>query len=247
MTLKVLIGCERSGVVREAFRKLGHDAYSCDLVPADDGSEFHYTCDVRFVLDRGWNIALFHPPCTYLAGSAEWAYGDGPYHQKVNPNKLYGAARRQAREESIEFCKELMAAPIKHKALENPVGCLSSRMRKMDQKIQPYEFGDDASKGTCLWLENLPLLVGTKYIKPRLVCDECKGRNDYDAAFGKGCKICGAEASRLKPRWGNQTDSGQNKLSPSEDRAVKRSETYPGIARALAEQWSSYVTQLAVS
>lgn len=217
MTLKVLIGCERSGVVREAFRKLGHDAYSCDLVPADDGSEFHYTCDVRFVLDRGWHIGLFHPPCTFLTSSAEWAYGDGPYHQKVKPGTLVGAARRKAREESVEFCKELMASPIPHKALENPIGCLSSRWRKPDCVIQPHQFGDDASKATCLWLENLPKPFGTKLVMPRMV--------------------------NGKPRWGNQTDSGQNKLSPSEDRATKRSETYPGIARAIAEQWSRYVIE----
>jgi hypothetical protein len=208
--LRVLVGCEFSGVVRDAFRRRGHDAWSCDLLPND--SPYHFQEDVRVVVDaEPWDLAIFHPPCTYLVTSAAWAFTDGPYHQKVKPGTLVGRARRQAREASIEFVRSLLFAPIPHIALENPIGVLSSRVRKPDQVIHPYEFGHDASKGTCLWLKNLPRLKPTRYVEPRIV----DGRK----------------------RWGNQTDGGQNKLSPSADRWKLRSITYAGIAEAMADQW----------
>lgn len=209
--MRVLIGCERFGTLREAFRRRGHDAWSCDLVPAADGSPSHHCCDVREVLGLGWDIAIFHPDCTYLTNSAAWAYGDGPYHQRVKPETLVGAARRRAREEAVAFVKELIAAPIRRKAIENPRGHLSSRIGPAAQTIQPNEFGDDASKATCLWLYNLPILFPTRLVAPRMI----EGR----------------------PRWANQTDSGQNRLSPSDDRAMLRAATYPGIAEAMADQW----------
>jgi hypothetical protein len=209
--MRVLIGCERFGKVRDAFRAHGHDAWSCDLAPDTNGSPYHYNCDVRLVLDRGWDLAIFHPDCTFLTCSAEWAYGDGPYHQKVKPGTLVGAARRQARKEAVAFIESLRGAPIRRKAFENPRGHLSTAWRKPDQTIQPHQFGDDASKATCLWIENLPPLVPTKQIPPRMV----NGR----------------------PRWANQTDTGQNRLPPSADRAMLRAATYPGIAEAMADQW----------
>jgi hypothetical protein len=211
--MRVLVGCERFGKVRDAYRARGHDAWSCDLVADAAGSPFHIQDDVREVMRwlNWWDQAIFHPDCTYLTCSAEWAYGDGPYHQKVKPGTLVGAARREAREESVAFVLELAAAPIKRKAIENPRGHLSSAWRKPDQTIQPHQFGDDASKATCLWLEGLPLLVPTRHVMPRMV----NGR----------------------PRWANQTDSGQNRLSPSADRAMQRAATYAGIAAAFAEQW----------
>lgn len=219
--MRVLIGCERFGKVREAFRALGHDAWSCDLVPDVDGSPHHLQCDVRTVLDRGWDLAIFHPDCTYLTCSAEWAYADPDfnrypgvgYHQKVKPGTLTGSARRMARAEAVRFVFQLRDAPIPRKAIENPIGHLSGVWRPADQTVQPHQFGEDASKATCLWLESLPPLVPTAIIAPRMV----NGR----------------------PRWGNQTDGGQNRLTPGEGRAMARAATYPGIAQAFARQWSA--------
>jgi hypothetical protein len=223
--MRVLIGCECSGVVRRAFRALGHDAWSCDLLPAVDGSPHHLQCDVLSVLNDGWwDLGIFHPVCTYLTNSAEWAYKDPDftrypgvgYHQKLKPETLFGVARRQARIESVDFVFRIRDSKIPRKVFENPNGHLSTAWRKPDQTIQPHWFGDDASKATCLWIEgDLPLLVPTIHVPPRMV----NGR----------------------PRWANQTDGGQNKLSPSENRRALRSETYPGIANALADQYTRYI------
>lgn len=210
--MRVLVGCERFGKLRQALRALGHDAWSCDLVPDIDGSPHHLQCDVRTVLKRDWDIGIFHPDCTYLTVSAAWAFGDGPYHQRVKPGTLVGQARRDARQRAVDLVLELRDAPIPKKAIENPRGFLSTAWRAPDQTIQPWQFGDDASKATCLWLEGLPLLVPTKIIAPRMI----DGR----------------------PRWGNQTDSGQNKLTPSAGRAMQRAATYPGVAHAIALQWA---------
>lgn len=209
--MRVLVGCEHSGIVREAFRKRGHDAYSCDLLPAMDGSKNHLQGDVMGYLGEQWDLAIFHPDCTYLAVSAEWAYGDGPYHQKVKSETLVGAARREARKAAVAFVKQLLGSPINRIAIENPIGHLSTAIGKPQQIIQPHQFGHDASKATCLWLRGLLPLQPTEQIPPRIV----NGR----------------------PRWANQTDSGQNRLSPSNDRWAKRAQTYPGIAAAMANQW----------
>jgi hypothetical protein len=211
--MRVLIGCEQFGVLREAMRRRGHDAWSCDLKPARDGSPYHIQGDVLGVIEDGWDLAIFHPDCTYLTNSAAWAYGDGPYHQKVKPGTLVGANRRQARSAAIRFTLKLWHAPIPRVAIENPVGCLSSSsMGKPAQIIQPWQFGDDASKGTCLWLKGLLPLRETQVVPPRIV----DGR----------------------PRWANQTDGGQNRLTPSDDRAMQRAATYLGIADAMADQWA---------
>lgn len=208
--MRVLVACEFSGKVRDAFSAKGHDAWSCDLEPSLTPGN-HYQGDVRDLLDEEWDILIGHPPCTYLTIAAEWSYTDGPYHQKVKPETLVGAARRQARVEAVEFVKLLMSAKAHKIAIENPIGCLSRLIRKPDQIIQPYQFGADASKATCLWLQGLPPLVPTQYVAPRMVDG--------------------------KPRWANQTDSGQNRLSPSEKRSAERSVTYDGIALAMADQW----------
>jgi hypothetical protein len=126
-------------------------------------------CDVLTILDRGWDLAIFHPDCTYLTNSAAWAYGDGPYHQKIKPETLVSAARRAARERAVAFVMALLAAPIGRIAIENPIGYLSTALRKPEQIIQPHWFGDDASKATCLWLKGLPPLVPTRPIAPRMV------------------------------------------------------------------------------
>jgi site-specific DNA-cytosine methylase len=195
--MKVLVACEFSGRVRDAFAALGHDAMSCDLQPTDQPGK-HYQGDVRDVLHDGWDLMVAHPPCTYLSVSGmHWT--------------TRGLRDPKLTEDALDFVRLLLDAPIAKIALENPVSVISSRIRKPDQIVQPWMFGHDASKATCLWLKNLPPLISTNEIKPQII----NGR----------------------PRWGNQTPSGQNKLGPSDDRWKKRSETYIGIAQAMADQW----------
>lgn len=219
--MRVLIGCESSGTIRDAFRALGHDAMSCDLLPTEKPGP-HYQGDVRDLLEPGrFDLFICHPDCTFLTNSAAWAYRDGPYHQKVKPETLVGAARREAREKALEFVRQMMAAPVPRIAIENPVGVISTRIRPATQYIQPYEYGEDASKKTGLWLQGLPLLRPTRFVEPRMV----NGR----------------------PRWANQTDSGQNRLSPGADRWRERSRTYDGWAWAMAHQWGGDVRSEAVA
>ena len=151
--MKVLIGCEFSGVVRQAFRDRGHDAWSCDLLPAEDGSQFHIQGDVLDVLDAGWSLAIFHPPCDHLAVSgARW------FKEKQ------ADGRQQA---AIDFFMKLVNADIPRIAIENPISIMSTRYRKPDQIIQPWMFGHGETKATCLWLKNLPKLVPTDIVDGR--------------------------------------------------------------------------------
>jgi hypothetical protein len=196
--MRVLIACEYSGRVREAFSALGHDAWSCDLLPSDIPGN-HLMCDVMEVIRDGWDLMIAHPPCTFLSVSGIHWNDRGRGWEKT--------------EEALAFVSDLMAAPVKRKAIENPISIISSRIRKPDQIIHPHQFGDDASKATCLWLEEMPRLKPTEHYPPRIVDG--------------------------KKRWGNQTDSGQNKLPPSKDRWKQRSTTFPGIAKAMADQWGS--------
>lgn len=197
--MRVLIACEYSGVVRDAFINAGHDAMSCDLLPTDALGP-HYQGDVVDVIEDGWDMMIAHPPCTYLSVSGmHWT--------------ARGMRDPQLTEDALDFVRSLLNAPIDRIALENPISVISSRIRKPDQIINPWQFGHDASKRTCLWLKNLPPLVPTKIIEPRIV--------------------------NGKKRWSNQTDSGQNRLSPSDDRWKIRSETYAGIAQAMANQWGN--------
>ena len=217
--MRVLVGCEYSGRVRQAFRDMGHDAWPCDLLPSDDDSKYHIQGDVLWLLSDRWDLAIFHPPCTYLSVSG--------MHWTVS-----GKRDPKLTEESLEFVRRLMDAPIPRIAIENPVSVISSRIRKPDQIIQPYMFGDDASKKTCLWLKGLPLLKPTNMVKPRMVCCDAV----VESGDKYGCANCNGVRAAL-PRWGNQCDSGQNKLGPSSDRWKLRSYTYAGIASAMAEQW----------
>lgn len=230
--MRVLVACEYSGRVRNAFRALGHDAWSCDFLPSEDNSPFHLQQDVRGLLHDGWDLMIAHPDCTYLTIAAEWCYKDNP-GKKMSPGVLFGAARRGAREEALKFIQLLMDAPIERIAIENPVGVIGTRIRPADQTIQPHQFGDDASKATCLWLKNLPLLRHTKLVAPRWVC--C-GETLPDGVGNYGCPKCNGK-NKPKPRWANQTDSGQNRLGPSDDRWKERARTYQGIALAFAMQW----------
>jgi len=214
--MKVLIACEYSGRVRDAFIAEGHEAISCDLLPTDKSGP-HYQGNVMDIIGDGWDLMIAHPPCTFLTCSAEWAYSNGPYHQKVKPGTLVGEARQAARLEAIEFVKALYYSPIKRVVIENPVGVLSREFMEPSQFIQPYEYGEDGSKKTCLWLKGLAPLEPTKLHPPRLA----KTKDGRGYAF----------------RWGNQTDSGQNKESPGADRWKIRSTTWQGWANAMASQW----------
>lgn len=151
--MKVLIACEFSGIVRNAFRALGHTAWSCDLLPAEDGRSFHFQCDVRELLIKHyeWDLLIAHPPCTHLAVSgARW------FKNKVAEQS-----------EALDFVRLLLDAPIPRIALENPISIISSKIRKPDQIIQPWQFGHGETKATCLWLKNLPKLVPTKIVEGR--------------------------------------------------------------------------------
>jgi hypothetical protein len=197
--MRVLIACERSGIVRDAFRARGHDAWSCDLEACEGDSTWHIQGDALVYAQDGWDLMIAHPECRYLSVS-------GLHWNKRRPER---AALTEA---AAEFALALWNAPIPRVALENPVGILSSRIRKPDQIIQPYQFGEDASKATCLWLRGLPPLKPTLRVRGRIV--------------------------NGKERWANQTDSGQNRLGPSPTRSMDRARTYRGIAEAMADQWS---------
>jgi hypothetical protein len=220
--MRVLVGAEFSTIVRDAFIALGHDAVSCDLIESERPGP-HIVGDVLNVLDDGWDLALFFPPCTYLCAS-------GIHWNRRRPE------RAALTEEAVEFVKKLLDAPIPKIALENPVGILSSRVRKPDQIIQPWEFGEDASKATCLWLKGLPKLEPTCYVSPTWVCRTCKYEVPSRETMRGYCSQC--KTGKLRPVWSNQTPSGQNKLGPSPTRATDRARTYSGIAEAMATQWS---------
>ena len=244
--MRGVIGMETSGAVRDACVAIGLDAISVDLLPAQVPGPHHVGDVFEFIDANGpFDFGVFHPECTYHTLSAAWAFGPGPYHQKVKPGTLVGEARHAAREAAERDVERIMRLPFV-KIIENPRGTLSTRTKlgPAHQVIQPYQFGSDASKGTCLWFfdaEARPMLGASliidseQYVKPRMVCDVCDATYTYDAAFGHGCAECGAEAGKLKPRWANQTNKGQNRLTPGPDRWQVRSNTYPGIAKAMAE------------
>jgi hypothetical protein len=239
--MKVLIACEFSGTVRDAFIRKGHYAMSVDYLPCErdkdnflcaDGEKHnlitHMQGDVLDIInsEERWDLMIAFPPCTYLCSS-------GLHWNKRKPD------RAKKTEEALVFIRKLLEAPIEKIALENPVGCISTRIRKYDQKIQPWQFGHDASKRTCLWLKNLPRLKPTRIIPPKgwkLANDEqfVKYKKVDGFLFGTNDSSCG------KPIWGNQTPSGQNNLGPSEDRWKLRSKTYEGIAEAMANQWGEH-------
>lgn len=215
MKPRVLIGYSACPLTLEAFERAGCEAWTCDILPSRGRSDRHIQGDVWEALRERWDMAILHPMCTYLTISAAWAFSDGPYHQKVKPNTLVGAARREAREQAIENFKRLDALPFPT-AIENPAPSFVSKAhRPPDQTIQPYQFGDDASKRTGLWLRGLPRLRPTQWVAGRIV--------------------------NGKERWSNQTGSGQNRLSPSAERWLERSATYPGIAAAMGAQWGAYL------
>ena len=202
--MKILIACEYSGIVRDAFTAKGHDVTSCDLLPTERPGK-HYEGDVYDILYQDdWEMMIAHPDCTYLCSSGlHWN------------NKIEGRAEKT--EEALEFITDLWTCGIPKICLENPVGCINTRLKFMPrpQYIQPYNFGEDASKKTGLWLKGLRPLRATKQIEGRKV----------------------KKNGRIYRRWSNQTDSGQSNLGPSKTRGKDRSLTYQGIADAMAKQW----------
>lgn len=214
---RVLIGYSRDPVLVTMLRQRGVEAWTCDLLPA--AHPWHIEGDIADVVAQQWDWALFHPMCTYLTVSAAWAFSDGPYHQAVKPETLVGADRRKARDAALDNFRFLLSLPYP-KAIENPAPSFVSRaIRPPDQTIQPYQFGEDASKRTGIWLDRMPRLRPTAYVPGRIV--------------------------NGKERWANQTDSGQNRLSPGADRWLERSKSYPGIMAAMASQWGDYMERIA--
>ena len=212
--MRVLIACEYSGTVRDAFIRAGHDAISCDLLESDAPGP-HYEGDVRDIIGEPWDAVIAFPDCTYLCGSGWHWVARGRIEEDGRP-------RMEHVKEALEFARMFIDGPetahIPKRAVENPIGRLSTLVRKPDQIIQPWQFGDDASKATCLWLTGLPSLLALpeeQQAQPRLV----------------------TSAGKIVKRWANQTDSGQNVLAPSPDRWKLRSTTYQGIADAMAAQW----------
>ena len=232
---RVLVACEYSGIVRDAFTAVGCDAWSCDLDETDttgnhivgDVLEFLdgcYECDCGYVFETGlgkygcanccgeeqvelieWDLMIAHPPCTRLTNSGWWYIVKNDLHHEV--------------EKSAEFFRQLWNAPIPFIAIENPIPNKGARkyLPKYNQIIQPWQFGDDASKATCLWLKNLPPLLSMEFCEPR---------------WADG-----------KPRWSNQTDGGWNKIGPSATRNKERSKFFPKVAKAMAEQWMPTITK----
>lgn len=253
--MRVLIACEFSGTVREAFAARGHDAWSCDLLPTERPGQ-HYQGDVLKHLNGGWDLMIAHPPCTYLSVS-------GLHWNKKRPERVLKT------EAALAFVQALLNAPIPRIALENPVSCISTRIRKPDQVIQPWMFGEDASKATCFWLKGIKPLTPTKIIPPagwkavkfvtdciecdccgEMYCTDCQThyvdcicpgptQDDlFDYCLVNGYQFARPLGGKGKPIWSNQTPGGQNKLGPSPDRWKLRSKTYEGIAQAMASQWT---------
>jgi|TARA_B110000285_G_C14844675_1_gene477020 hypothetical protein len=210
--MKILVACEESQAVTKELRKLGHQAFSCDLLPCSGGHpEWHFKQDVFEVIKQGWDMMIAHPPCTFLAVSgARWLY---------NKDGSKNVERYKNQAEALDFVQKLMDAPINKIAIENPISVISSNIRKPDQIIQPYMFGDKAQKSTCLWLKNLPKLVPTDIVD--------KGEF-IEFISKKGVK-------KKQPKW--YFDALKDAKTPAERRTL-RSKTFKGIAEAMATQWT---------
>jgi site-specific DNA-cytosine methylase len=208
---KVLLACEESQVVTKAFRKKGHEAYSCDIEPCSGGHpEWHIQDDVLKYLDDNWDLMIAFPPCTYLSNAGIRWFNEERYGDQARN-------RKRERVKGAEFFMALYNANISKIAIENPVGWMNSNFRKPDQIIQPYYFGDAESKRTCLWLKNLPLLEHTEVVKPKIYGYYKKGKK-------KGQPIYGTSYCQF-----------------SEDRGKIRSKFWPGISNAMVDQWGKLI------
>lgn len=222
--MRVLIACEESQAVCKEFRALGHEAYSCDILECSGGyPEWHICGDVLEQIDKGWDMMIAFPPCTYLSVSgAQWYYHpedkELPYNNR-RPHPKY-PTRRQDQSDAKEFFMKLYNSNIKHIAIENPVGVMNTEFKKPSQIIQPWMFGDEATKTTCLWLKNLPLLQPTQIVS--------KGER---TTFNSG---------KSHPKW--YADALAKAKTPEERRNL-RSKTFPGISKAMATQWNNIQDQ----
>lgn len=207
--MKILIACEESQTVCKSFRALGHEAYSCDLLPCSGGHpEWHLQCDVFTIIEQGWDMMIAHPECTRLTVAANKYYKPEYSHRFPTIH--------EDREKAVDFFMRIANAPIEKIAIENPIGIMSTRWKKPSQVIQPYQFGDPERKGTCLWLKNLPNLIPTNIVEPKII-RHASGRTDSKLHF---------ETLKL----------------PKEERRKARSKTFEGIAKAMAEQWGTEQT-----
>lgn len=227
--MDILIACEESQRICTEFRKLGHNCFSCDLEPESGGhSEWHIQGDclsvlspidgeiifttvdgVRHAVPR-WDLIIAHPPCTFLTNTGNRWFNIAKYGEKA-------IKRHQDREEAIKFFMAFVNADCDYIAIENPIGCMSTKYRKPDQIIQPYEYGDPERKNTCLWLKNLPKLIPTNIVEPELVI----------LPSGKTMSKYHYESWKMPPA----------------ERAKFRSKTFPGIAKAIAIQWSEFLSK----
>ena len=204
--MKVLVACEESQAVTTEFRRLGHEAYSCDIIPCSGGHpEWHLQVDALELLKMKWDMIIAFPPCTYLTVTGNRWFNVDRYGEKA-------IQRHKDRKDAIDFFMAFANADCEKIAIENPVGIMSSEWRKPNQIINPWQFGDAFEKKTCLWLKGLPELKPTNIV-------EIPPRKRFDS--GKSMPSWYAEAWHL----------------PKEERAKLRSKTFPGIARAIAEQW----------
>jgi hypothetical protein len=206
--MKILVACEESQAVTIELRKLGHDAYSCDLLPCSGGHpEWHLMEDLNLILNKNWDMILAFPPCTYLTVTGNRWFNIEKYGDKA-------IKRHKDKEEAVDFFMTIANANCKKIAIENPIGTMSTIWRKPDQIINPYQFGDAFEKKTCLWLKGLPLLTATNEVTP-------PPRTEFKS--GKTMPAWYADAWKL----------------PKAERAKIRSKTFPGIAKAMAEQWGN--------
>ena len=209
--MRVLVACEYSGTVRRAFAALGHDAWSCDTLPTEIPGQ-HIQDDLLKHLDKDWDLGIFHPMCTFLSVSgARWFYHPDDGHLPTSERRAHPKYpnRKKDQQEAVEFFLQLYNCNIPKIAIENPIGVMSTKLRKPDQIIEPFMFGDEASKKTCLWLKGLPKLVPTNVV-------------------GKGKMQVLASGKQIAEWYSN---------APKKDRAKIRSKTFGGIAEAMAEQW----------
>lgn len=208
--MRVLIACEFSGTVRDAFAAIGHDAWSCDLLPSEKPGK-HVTGDVLKILDDGWDLAVMHPPCTYILNSGcKWLYQGGKRFLEDGAENELDGKRWNAMQDGARFFKSCLEAPIERICVENPIMvgyALEIVGRDYDQIIQPHQFGHPESKQTCLWLKNLPPLQGTK------------------------------DVSHIMQSLPRKQRERVHYASPKKDRWKERSRTLPGIAEAMAQQW----------
>ena len=232
--LNILVACEESQAVTKEFRLLGHNAFSCDLLPCSGGHpEWHFNSDVfnviknnggllqngdEKIINGNWDMMVAHPPCTYLAVSgAKWYYHPDDYQLPIDerrPHPKY-PNRLNDREKAVKFFIKLTKVPINKIVIENPIGIISTRFRKPDQVVQPFMFGDEARKTTCLWLKNLPQLTPTSIV-------------------GEGERIY-FKSGKSQPKWYSDAFV---KSKTHEERRTMRSKTFPGMAKAMAQQWT---------